>query len=130
MEDKSKKRPLSSNSSQINSKIFTDKDKSLYPKITSKYDINRNDYDPHKTYLPKIESENLYKNNLDLKQTINDLNKKIAFLKSNNQKLSLTISQKNKEIDELTNQILIQNKEKEKLMKNKNDKKNKNCKVY
>ena len=87
------------------------KPKVSYPKITSTKDINRNDYNPHKTFIPKLESENIYKNNIDLKQTINDLNKKIDFLKANNQKLSLIISKKDKEIDELTNQVILKNKE-------------------
>lgn len=87
------------------------KQKVSYPKITSTRDINRNDYNPHKTFIPKLESENIYKNNIDLKQTINELNKKIDFLKANNQKLSLIISKKDKEIDELTNQVILKNKE-------------------
>ena len=48
---------------------------------------------------------------MDLKQEIKDLNKKIYFLKPNNQKLSQIISQKNKDINDLTNQIILKNKE-------------------
>ena len=133
-------RPLSSISLRHLPNLTHRKPKVSYPKITSTRDINRNDFNPHKTFIPKLESENIYKNNIDLKQTINDLNKKIDFLKANNQKLSLIISKKDKEIDELTNQVILKNKElvtkekkerqkekrnldKEKIA-NKNDKKN------
>ena len=100
------------------------KPKSIYPKITSMREMNINEFDPYKTYIPKLESEKLYKNNIDLKQTINDLNKKIDFLKSNNQKLSLIITKKDKEIDELTNQVILKNKEL--VTKEKKEKQNKN----
>jgi len=137
-------RPQSSISLRHLPNLTHRKPKVSYPKITSTRDINRNDYNPHKTFIPKLESENIYKNNIDLKQTINDLNRKIDFLKANNQKLSLIISKKDKEIDELTNQIILKNKElvtkekKERLKEkknidkektpNKNDKKNINKK--
>jgi len=104
-------RPQSSISLRHLPNLTHRKPKVSYPKITSTKDINRNDYNPHKTFIPKLESENIYKNNIDLKQTINDLNKKIDFLKANNQKLSLIISKKDKEIDELTNQVILKNKE-------------------
>ena len=83
---------------------------------------------------PKEDKENLSKYNMDLKQEIKDLNKKIDFLTSNNHKLSQVITKKNKEIDELTNQIILKNKElatKEKKQKNKkisqNSENSKNC---
>ena len=104
-------RPQSSISLRHLPNLTHRKPKVSYPKITSTKDINRNDYNPHKTFIPKLESENIYKNNIDLKQTINDLNKKIDFLKANNQKLSLIISKKDKEIDDLTNQVILKNKE-------------------
>ena len=106
-----KQRPQSSISQHHLPNLTHRKSKVSYPKITSTRDINRNDYNPHKVFIPKLESENIYKNNIDLKQTINDLNKKIDFLKANNQKLSLIISKKDKEIDELTNQVILKNKE-------------------
>ena len=102
--------------------------------ISSRRDINQNqdqnEYDFKVNLNPKKDNESMYKNNMDLRQEIKDLNKKIDFLKSNNQKLSQIITQKNKEINELTNQIIIKNRElltKEKKEKEKNDKnKNKN----
>ena len=100
--------------------------------ISSRKDKNQNpdqnEYDFKVNLNPKKDNESMYKNNMDLRQEIKDLNKKIDFLKSNNQKLSQIITQKNKEINELTNQIIIKNRElltKEKKEKEKNDK-NKN----
>ena len=100
--------------------------------ISSRRDKNQNqdqnEYDFKVNLNPKKDNESMYKNNMDLRQEIKDLNKKIDFLKSNNQKLSQIITQKNKEINELTNQIIIKNRElltKEKKEKEKNDK-NKN----
>ena len=60
---------------------------------------------------PKIDAEKIYKTNLELKEEIKELKKNIDFYKTNNQKLSQTISQKNKEIDDLTNQLILKNKE-------------------
>ena len=82
------------------------------------------------TSIPKIEAEKVYKENLDLKETIKELKKNIEFYKTNNQKLSQSISKKNKEINELTNQIILKNKElmtkekKEKENKEQNSRKN------
>ena len=75
------------------------------------------------TSIPKIEAENVYKENLDLKETIKELKKNIEFYKTNNQKLSQSISKKNKEINELTNQIILKNKEL--MTKEKKEKENK-----
>ena len=60
---------------------------------------------------PKIDAEKIYKTNLELKEEIKELKKNIDFYKTNNQKLSQTISHKNKEIDDLTNQLILKNKE-------------------
>ena len=77
-----------------------------------KNDDNKEDsFDFKVNLIPKIDRENMYKRNMDLKQEIKDLNKKIDFLKSNNHKLSQIITQKNKEIDDLTNQLILKNKE-------------------
>jgi len=105
--------------------------KSLLLKKTSRDNNknNENEFDFKVNLIPKIDNEKIYKNNIDLKQDIKDLNKKIDFLKSNNHKLSQIITQKNKEINELTNQIILKNKElltrekKEKKIK-KNEKEN------
>lgn len=103
------------------------------PKMTNskKYDDNKEDsFDFKVNLIPKIDRENMYKRNMDLKQEIKDLNKKIDFLKSNNHKLSQIITQKNKEIDDLTNQLILKNKEqltkekKEKLSKKSQNSKN------
>ena len=96
------------------------------PNLTNRFQKNKKlkeDTFEFKVNLnPKEDKENLSKYNMDLKQEIKDLNKKIDFLKSNNHKLSQIITQKNKQIDELTNQIILKNKElvtKEKKQKNK-----------
>ena len=79
---------------------------------SKKNDDNKEDsFDFKVNLIPKIDRENMYKRNMDLKQEIKDLNKKIDFLKSNNHKLSQIITQKNKEIDDLTNQLILKNKE-------------------
>ena len=104
-----------------------------FPKMTNskKNDDNKEDsFDFKVNLIPKIDRENMYKRNMDLKQEIKDLNKKIDFLKSNNHKLSQIITQKNKEIDDLTNQLILKNKElltkekKEKLSKKSQNSKN------
>ena len=86
-----------------------------------KNDENKEDsFDFKVKLIPKKEKENIYERNMDLKQEIKNLNKQLDFLKSNNHKLSQTITQKNKEIDDLTNQVILKNKElltKEKLRK-------------
>ena len=82
--------------------------------------------------IPKIEAEKIYKENLDLKETIKELKKNIDFYKTNNQKLSQTISKKNKEIDELTNEIILKNKElmtKDQKEKEKKEEKNSTKKI-
>ena len=81
--------------------------KKIYPKI-SKAESN---FDFGVNLTPKIEAEQVYKNNLELKETIKELKKAVDFYKTNNQKLSQSISRKNKEINELTNQIILKNKE-------------------
>ena len=83
--------------------------KKSYPIISnsereSNFDFNIN-------LMPKIDAEKIYKINLELKEEIKELKKNIDFYKTNNQKLSQSISQKNKEIDELTNQLILKNKE-------------------
>ena len=76
---------------------------------------------------PKIEAEKIYKENLELRETIKELKKRIEFYKTNNQQLSQSITQKNKEIDDLTNQVILKNKElinKEKKQKQNKEQKN------
>ena len=60
---------------------------------------------------PKLDSEEIYKKNQELKEIIKELNKKIDFYKTNNQKLSQSITKKNKEINELINQLILKNNE-------------------
>ena len=134
---------------KINQKIF--QDKNPRPK-SSKYinNLPRNSFKNKKEYpiisiseresyfdfninlIPKIEAEKIYKENLDLKETIKELKKNIDFYKTNNQKLSQTITKKNKEIDELTNEIILKNKElmtKDKKEKEKKEEKNSTKKI-
>ena len=95
--------------------------KKEYPIISiSDRELN---FDFNVTSIPKIEAEKVYKENLDLKETIKELKKNIEFYKTNNQKLSQSISKKNKEINELTNQIILKNKEL--MTKEKKEKENK-----
>ena len=73
-----------------------------YPLIVN---ANRDFIDPNKTNLPKIEKENLYKNNIELKSNINIIKQENNFLKINNKKLSNLLENKNKEINNLTKEI-------------------------
>jgi len=73
-----------------------------YPLIVNS---NRDFIDPNKTNLPKIEKENLYKNNIELKSNINIIKQENNFLKINNKKLSNLLENKNKEINNLTKEI-------------------------
>ena len=136
---------------KINQKIFQDKNprpkssKSInnLPRISLKnknkkgYPIisiseRETNFDFNINLIPKIEAEKIYKENLDLKETIKELKKNIDFYKTNNQKLSQTISKKNKEIDELTNEIILKNKElmtKDKKEKEKKEEKNSTKKI-
>ena len=134
---------------KINQKIFQDKNprpkSSKYinnlPRISFKnkkeYPIisiseRETNFDFNINLIPKIEAEKIYKENLDLKETIKELKKNIDFYKTNNQKLSQTITKKNKEIDELTNEIILKNKElmtKDKKEKEKKEEKNSTKKI-
>ena len=134
---------------KINQKIFQDKNprpkSSKYinnlPRISFKnkkeYPIisiseKESNFDFNINLIPKIEAEKIYKENLDLKETIKELKKNIDFYKTNNQKLSQTITKKNKEIDELTNEIILKNKElmtKDKKEKEKKEEKNSTKKI-
>ena len=101
--------------------------KSLYPIISqrgfdSKYDFKVN-------LIPKLEAEKIYKENMELKETIKELITKIDFFKTNNQKLIQDISKKNKEIDELTNQVILKNKESQNEQRKKRENKNNNNKA-
>jgi hypothetical protein len=101
--------------------------KSLYPIISqrgfdSKYDFKVN-------LIPKLEAEKIYKENMELKETIKELITKIDFFKTNNQKLIQDISKKNKEIDELTNQVILKNKELQNEQRKKRENKNNNNKA-
>ena len=101
--------------------------KSLYPIISqrgfdSKYDFKVN-------LIPKLEAEKIYKENMELKETIKELITKIDFFKTNNQKLIQDISKKNKEIDELTNQVILKNKELQNEQRKKRENKNTNNKA-
>ena len=82
--------------------------KKSYPIISN--NERESNFDFNVNLIPKIDAEKIYKVNLDLKEEIKELKKNIDFYKTNNQKLSLSISQKNKEIDELTNQLILKNK--------------------
>lgn len=62
--------------------------------------------DPNGTYIPKEDTENLNKTIIDLKRIINNNKAEISNLKSTIGKLNITLSQKEKEIDELTSVIL------------------------
>ena len=85
------------------------KNKKSYPIISNSERESNFDFNVNLT--PKIDAEKIYKTNLELKEEIKELKKNIDFYKTNNQKLSQTISQKNKEIDDLTNQLILKNKE-------------------
>ena len=85
------------------------KSKKSYPIISNSERESNFDFNVNLT--PKIDAEKIYKTNLELKEEIKELKKNIDFYKTNNQKLSQTISQKNKEIDDLTNQLILKNKE-------------------
>ena len=98
------------------------RNKKTYPIISNEKDSN---FDFNVNLIPKLEAEKIYKVNLDLKQEIKELKKNIDFYKTNNQKLTLTISQKNKEINDLTNQIILKNKEIMTMEKKKKEKKEK-----
>ena len=124
-----KPRPQSSTSIHNLPKISMKyKNKKSYPIISNSE--RESDFDFNINLNPKIDAERMYKDNLDLKEIIKELKKKIDFYKTNNQKLIQTISKKNKEINELTNQVILKNKElmtKEKRQKENKDKdKNKN----
>lgn len=117
-------RPQSSNSFRnLPNILMIKKNKPSYPIIES--NLKEENFDFNINLIPKIEAENIYKDNFDLKEKIKELKKKIDFYKTNNQKLSQSISQKNREINELTNQLILKNKElmsKEKKQKLKKDK--------
>ena len=85
------------------------KNKKSYPIISNSE--RESNFDFNENLTPKIDAEKIYKTNLELKEEIKELKKNIDFYKTNNQKLSQTISQKNKEIDDLTNQLILKNKE-------------------
>ena len=103
-------RPQSSNSFRnLPNILMIKKSKPSYPIIES--NLKEENFDFNINLIPKIEAENIYKDNFDLKEKIKDLKKKIDFYKTNNQKLSQSISQKNREINELTNQLILKNKE-------------------
>ena len=85
------------------------KSKKSYPIISNSERESNFDFNVNLT--PKIDAEKIYKTNLELKEEIKELKKNIDFYKTNNQKLSQTISHKNKEIDDLTNQLILKNKE-------------------
>ena len=103
-------RPQSSNSFRnLPNILMIKKNKPSYPIIES--NLKEENFDFNINLIPKIEAENIYKDNFDLKEKIKELKKKIDFYKTNNQKLSQSISQKNREINELTNQLILKNKE-------------------
>ena len=104
-------RPRSSSMSNYNNNlpsiIYTQKKKYNNPLISkgerhTNFEVDIN---------PKLDSEEIYKKNQELKEIIKELNKKIDFYKTNNQKLSQSITKKNKEINELTNQLILKNNE-------------------
>ena len=104
-------RPRSSsmlnNNNNLPSIIYTQKKKYNNPLISkgerhTNFEVDIN---------PKLDSEEIYKKNQELKEIIKELNKKIDFYKTNNQKLSQSITKKNKEINELTNQLILKNNE-------------------
>ena len=104
-------RPRSSSMSNYNNNlpsiIYTQKKKYNNPLISkgerhTNFEVDIN---------PKLDSEEIYKKNQELKEIIKELNKKIDFYKTNNQKLSQSITKKNKEINELTNQLISKNNE-------------------
>ena len=104
-------RPRSSSMSNYNNNlpsiIYTQKKKYNNPLISkgerhTNFEVDIN---------PKLDSEEIYKKNQELKEIIKELNKKIDFYKTNNQKLSQSITKKNEEINELTNQLILKNNE-------------------
>ena len=96
-----------------------------YPNIISTYSESRGNFNPNSTYIPKIEEENLYKYNISLKEDMNRLKEDYSFLKANNHKLTLLLGKKEKEIDELTTEIINLRNEVERL-NSKIDKNNNN----
>ena len=69
------------------------------------YDISSSStrpyHDPNATYIPKPSIENLSSQVTSLKETINTLKQEIITLKSKNQKLTLTLSKRDHQIDAL-----------------------------
>ena len=109
--NKNNSRPKSTSSFQNLPNLTNRFPKLSNNKKTSRDENKEDNFNFKVNLLPKKDKEYMYKNHMDLKQEIKDLNKKIDFLKSNNQKLSQIISQKNKDINDLTNQIILKNKE-------------------
>ena len=95
-----------------------------YPSIISTYNESRSNYNPNSTFIPKIEEENLYKINISLKEDMNKLKEDYTFLKANNHRLTLLLGKKEKEIDELTTEIINLRNEVEKLNMKKDNNKN------
>ena len=118
-------RPSSSMTFRKLANIYEEKsNKNSLPNIN--YEPGRNIFFKDFSSLSKIDIEQIYQSNLELRKIVKDLNNKIYILKSNNQKLNQTISQKNKQIDELTNEIILKNKELCKKYKNESIKKKTN----
>ena len=109
--NKNNSRPKSTSSFQNLPNLTNRFPKLSNNKKTSRDENKEDSFNFKVNLLPKKDKEFMYKSIMDLKQEIKDLKKKIDFLKSNNQKLSQIISQKNKDINDLTNQIILKNKE-------------------
>ena len=89
------------NHNNNNNNITFSNKKPYYDISTSTSSSTRPYHDPNATYIPKPSIESLSSQVTSLKETINTLKQEITTLKSKNQKLTLTLSKRDRQIDAL-----------------------------